>query len=436
MGPTIGNVDGADHHADAKALPSNLSKMNTNHQARLKQQALGVALALWWSPGLCNTSGGSAQAQVPAEILDKIVVPTLSNQPQQRVGKDETIAQDLTYLVVGTDAVVGLVSPDQTPGDSASMSALLANTSLATTNNSAQLVLVDGQRIPGKLENRQGVATWVSLWCAPRVLVTDEIRSLAFGRNAPPAATDTDVIQLKNGDRVAGFISAINPQAVTVDVGSGTTTTLTVAMDTIASLSLVGPNKPHTGARVWLTDGTVLDGPSVSWMSANYLRIMGIAGAKTPVVTVPRDRVLAVQSTPDSAMPLATLTPVASIPQGCDGFRFTTSIPTAASGTWALDAAPLELDGPVLLTYPAQVVNTRLVAVAYRIPTARLAGSVDMVIRSGGKELLRERFESNRARVEIRVDLPVAPFEIELQPADGTAVGDTVTLERAVLFPR
>lgn len=158
--------------------------MNTNHQARFKQQALGVAMALWCSHGLFNTSGGSAQAQIPVDNPDKIVVPTLSNQPQQRVIKDETIAQDLTYLVVGTDAVVGLVSPDQTPGDSASMSALLANTSLATTNNGAQLVLVDGQRIPGKLENRQGVATWVSLWCAPRALVTDEIRSLVFGK--PP----------------------------------------------------------------------------------------------------------------------------------------------------------------------------------------------------------------------------------------------------------
>ena len=410
--------------------------MNINHQARFKQQALGVAMALWCSHGLCNTSGGSAHAQIPAEIPDKIVVPTLSNQPQQRGIKDETITQDLTYLVVGTDAVVGLVSPDQTPGDSTSMSALLANTSLATINNSAQLVLVDGQRIPGKLENRQGVATWVSLWCAPRVLVTDEIRSLVFGRNAPPLATDTDVIQLRNGDRVTGFISAISSEAVTVDVGSGTTSTLTVAMDTIAALSMVGPNKPHAGARVWLTDGTVLDGPSVSWMSASYLRIMGVAGAKTPVVTVPRDRVLAVQSTPDSATPLATLTPVASVPQGCEGFRFTTSVPTVAPGTWALDAAPLEIDGPVLLTYPAQAVNTRLVAVAYRTPTARLTGSVDVVIRAGGKELLRERFESNRARVEIRVDLPVAPFEIELQPADGNAVGDTVTLERAVLFPR
>jgi hypothetical protein len=436
MGPTTGNINGADHHADAKALPSDLSKMNINCQPCFKQRALSVGIALWCLQGLCDATSGGAHAQNPVDVPGKIVVPTLSNQSQQRTTKDETIAQDLSYWVVGTDAVVGLVSPDQTPGDSSSMSALLANTSLGTTNNSAQLVLVDGQRIPGKLENRQGVATWVSLWCAPRVLVTDEIRSLVFGRVTPPPAVDTDVIQLKNGDRVTGFISAINPTTVTIDVGSGTTTTLTVAMETITALSLAGPNKPHTGARVWLTDGTVLDGPSVSWMSPSYLRIMGIAGAKTPVVTVPRDRVLAVQSAPDSATPLATLTPVASIPQGCDGFRFTTSIPLVAPGTWALDAPPLELDGPVLLTYPAPAVNTRLVAVAYRTPTARLAGSVDVVIRSGGKELLRERFESNRARVEIRVDLPVAPFEIELQPADGNAVGDTVTFERAVLFPR
>lgn len=97
---------------------------------------------------------------------DKIVVPTLSNQPQQRVIKDETIAQDLTYLVVGTDAVVGLVSPDQTPGDSASMSALLANTSLATTNNGAQLVLVDGQRILANLRIAKGSNLGFIVVCA------------------------------------------------------------------------------------------------------------------------------------------------------------------------------------------------------------------------------------------------------------------------------
>ena len=164
MGPTIGNINGTDHHADAKALPSNLPKMSTNNQPHLQQWALGVAVVLWCSHGLCSTTGGGAYAQIPAEHPDKIVVPTLSNHPQQRVAKGETIAEDLTYLVVGTDAVVGLVSPSQTPGDSSSMSALLANTSLATTNTGAQLVLVDGQRIPGKLESRQGVATWVSLW--------------------------------------------------------------------------------------------------------------------------------------------------------------------------------------------------------------------------------------------------------------------------------
>jgi hypothetical protein len=61
---------------------------------------------------------------------------------------------------------------------------------------------------------------------------------------------------------------------------------------------------------------------------------------------------------------------------------------------------------------------------------------VDVVIRSGGKEIMRERFDSKRPRVEIRVDLPAAPFDLELQPADGSAVGDMVVFERALLFPK
>jgi hypothetical protein len=62
-------------------------------------------------------------------------------------------------------------------------------------------------------------------------------------------------------------------------------------------------------------------------------------------------------------------------------------------------------------------------------------GIVDVVIRSEGVEIVRERLDSQKARVEIRVDLPSAPFDIELQPADGSVVGDMVVFERALLFP-
>ncbi|NBQ15073.1 MAG: hypothetical protein EBU31_10825, partial [Proteobacteria bacterium] len=68
--------------------------------------------------------------------------------------------------------------------------------------------------------------------------------------------------------------------------------------------------------------------------------------------------------------------------------------------------------------------------------TAREASSIELVIRSGGKELLRERMDASRARVEIRVDIPASPFEIELVSPSGSAAGAFAVLERAVLFPR
>jgi len=410
--------------------------MTRQHQVHFKHQVATTYLAYACVQGLCLWFTSSAQGQLPNENPNRIVAPVLVPGSQSRVTKQDNLPKELTYLTIGQGAVIGIVSPNQTPGDSSSMLALVANTNHAAESTSkGLLVLVDGQRIPGTLDNRQGIATWVSLWCAPRTIAIDEVRSLSFGRSTPPQATNTDVIQLKNGDRISGLITAIAPEAVTIDVGTGADATVSIGIDTITAMSLVGPTKPHSGARIWLADGTVIDGPLVSWSGADYLRMIGVAGAKIPTLTVPRDRVLAVQSTPQSAIPLASLVPVSSVPKGCEGMRFITSTPLAAPGTWSLDAPPLEIEGPVILSYPALVEKHRLIAVACRSTTSRKAGIVDLVIRSAGKELLRERLDTDRARVEIRVDLLAAPFDIELQPADGSAVGDMVVLERAVLFP-
>ncbi|MCX5639747.1 MAG: hypothetical protein NT059_02890 [Planctomycetota bacterium] len=410
--------------------------MTKRHQTRFKHKVAAIYTAYLCVHGLCLWFPSNAHGQIPNENPNKIVAPVLVHGSQSQVTKKDNLPKELTYLTIGPGAVIGIVLPSQTPGDSSSMLALVANTNQAAESTSkGLLVLVDGQRIPGTLDNRQGVATWVSPWCAPRTIATDELRSLSFGRSVPPQAISTDVIQLKNGDRISGLITAIAPEAVTIDVGSGADATVSIGMDTITAMSLVGPTKPHSGARVWLVDGTVIDGPLVSWSGVNYLRMTGVAGAKTPILTVPRDRVLAVQSSPQSAIPLASIVPVSSVPKGCEGMRFITRTPVAAPGTWSLDAPPLEIEGPVLLSYPALTEKHRLVAVACRSTTSRNTGVVDLVIRSAGKELLRERLDADRARVEIRVDLLAVPFDIELQPADGSAVGDMVVLERAVLFP-
>jgi hypothetical protein len=170
-------------------------------------------------------------------------------------------------------------------------------------------------------------------------------------------------------------------------------------------------------------------------MTPQYMRIVTGGSASQRPISIPRRMVLAMQASPASATPLAQLSPVAS-GITAPAVRYSQPSPTVVAGTWGLDAPPIEIEGPVRLSYPAQATPSRLVAVASRPSTAREASSIELVIRSGGKELLRERMDAARARMEIRVDIPAAPFEIELVPSYGSAAGAFVVLERAVLFPR
>ena len=382
---------------------------------------------------------GNAQVPVPMDDQRKPSMPVQMPQFRQRpsVVTGFGSGEATRFLTVGKDAAIGTVASDAAPGDSNGMLALVVDgPSLAVRESEGTLFLSDGQRIPGKLELRGGVPSWVSPWCAPRALDGDGVRGFALGTAALPAASDGDVLLLRNGDRVDGIVSGITASGIAVEVGSGADRSIsTLAWDTVSAVGLVAPPMPRAGARVWLADGTVIDGDSVSWMTPQYMRIVGGSGTTQRPISIPRRMVLAVQSSPTSATPLAQLAPVAS-GVTAPAARYSQPSPTVVAGTWGLDAPPIEIEGPVLLSYPAQSVPSRLVAVASRPSTAREASDVDLVVRSGGKELLREHMDAARSRMEIRVDIPAAPFSIELVPSSSSAAGAFVVLERAVLFPR
>ena len=382
---------------------------------------------------------GNAQVPVPMDDQRKPSMPVQMPQFRQRpsVVTGFGSGEATRFLTVGKDAAIGTVASDAAPGDSNGMLALVVDgPSLAVRESEGTLFLSDGQRIPGKLELRGGVPSWVSPWCAPRALDGDGVRGFALGTAALPAASDGDVLLLRNGDRVDGIVSGITASGIAVEVGSGADRSIsTLAWDTVSAVGLVAPPMPRAGARVWLADGTVIDGDSVSWMTPQYMRIVGGSGTAPRPISIPRRMVLAVQSSPTSATPLAQLAPVAS-GVTAPAARYSQPSPTVVAGTWGLDAPPIEIEGPVLLSYPAQSAPSRLVAVASRPSTAREASDVDLVVRSGGKELLREHMDAARSRMEIRVDIPAAPFSIELVPSSSSAAGAFVVLERAVLFPR
>ena len=343
-----------------------------------------------------------------------------------------------SMLSIGPDGSIGIVSPDERPPSVAEVRALVAEgTGEIRAGDSGVLVMSDGQRIPGGIGLVGDAAAWSSPWCAAIPMDTAGIQAVVFAGAGMPMAADEDVVELRNGDRVLGIVTAIGAKKLSIERGSGADRTVAeIDMPAISAFRLAGPAKERSGVRIWLADGMVIDAPQAEWIDTGYLRLPGIAGAKLPAMTVPRRLVAAVQSSPRSVAPLAAMQPSVAAPKGMEGVRESTPAPAALAGTWALDAPPVEVEGPAVLRYPAPAAASRLVMVVQRPATARNAGSPDLVVRAGGKELLRERLGPDRERLEVRVDLPAEPFEIELSNADGSLAGAFAVLERAVVVPR
>lgn len=381
-----------------------------------------------------------ASAQQPNPFDDGQPRKPAFELPRMRDRSRPTAVPEMSQsmLSIGPDGSIGLVSPDARPPSTEEVRALLADGGgEIRAGDSGTLVLADGQRIPGGIGLVDGVARWVSPWCAAIPMDTIGIQAVVFTGAAMPASADEDVVELRNGDRVQGIVTAIGPKSISVERGSGADRSIVeLDMPAISAFRLVGPAKERSGSRIWLTDGTVIDAPSAEWVDAGYLRLPGVAGARMPIMTVPRRMVAAVQSTPASVVPLASMAPSVAAPKGMERVRESTPAPKAHSGTWALDAPPLEVEGPVVLAYPAPAVPSRLVAVVRRPATARAAGTPDLVVRVGGRELLRERLGADRERLELRVDLPAEAFEVELSNVDGSLAGAFAVLERAVVVPR
>ena len=107
----------------------------------------------------------------------------------------------------------------------------------------------------------------------------------------------------------------------------------------------------------------------------------------------------------------------------------------AADGTWPLDAPPLEIDGPVVLRFTGIGVASRLSCTVARPMAARAGGSPNMVVRSGGKEVVRERLGADRASIAIQATLAPGPFELELSSDDGSIAGCFAVLRQALVLP-
>ena len=381
-----------------------------------------VAVAL----GVAAASTGSAHAQARPPF--GLTVPKVREAP---VPREDTVAP--SWVAFGPGGEVSVLPAGTFPADSTD-AAMLDVPGRIRPRRTGVLVMADGQRMVGDLQVGIGSPAWSMSWRGPVPLTVDGVRALVLDGGDPPAAAELDRVFLRNGDEATGIVSAITDAGIELEQGSGDgRAKRTISFESVRAVSFVAPPAQRAGVRAWLDDGSVVDGTSLSWRTDGSV---ALALAGTDPVELPDGAVAAVQRAPGVAVPLAALVPAASEPEEGRGMRLTVPMPAIAPGTWALDAPPVEIEGPVALSYPAAGGARRLVATAVRPRRASAAGTVDVVIRAVGRELLRHRFAPGDLRLDVRVDLPDGPFEILLLPADGSFVGDVVVLERALLLAR
>ena len=341
------------------------------------------------------------------------------------------------FRLDGTTFMVGGV--DQPPPPTEFAAAIVPEAGALSAPGAAILVLSDGQRLAGALGIDRGIPIWVSPWVAPRPLDLEGVRALVFPGGREPTVTNEDTVELRNGDRVFGAIAGIAPDRIIVERGTGDgAERFEIAMGDVLSVGVVGEDRPWEGVRAWLHDGTVINAPKAEWLGSEHLQFPSIQGAKLPVASVPRRIVVAVQATPDSAIPLASMATEAVHPPQVEPANRRESItkPVPADGTWPLDAPPLEIDGPVVLRFTGIGVASRLSCTVARPMAARAGGSPNMVVRSGGKEVVRERLGADRASIAIQATLAPGPFELELSSDDGSIAGCFAVLRQALVLPK
>lgn len=194
---------------------------------------------------------------------------------------------------IGSEAWPGWLAVDAQTGDRAPES-----------DARSVLALDDGQRVTGIFESSGRKLNWRSRdlglieidlervqWIGPPTLATE----------APPTK---DRVVLLNGDRVDGFVNAIeSDRGVQVETQESAPQTVSrwVDLARTVSIQLVPRPRPATGWRLWLRDGSVVDvdGWQRKGDQAQLLKLH-LPGA-APVTTIPWSAVLAI-ACPDSGI--------------------------------------------------------------------------------------------------------------------------------------
>ncbi|MBX3365662.1 MAG: hypothetical protein KF866_12975 [Phycisphaeraceae bacterium] len=393
---------------------------------RVHYPLLGLAVGLIGVPV-------TGQPESPVGVERTLVLSDLSRVPMRLVGIDGGTVRG---VVDGRVQIFG-------PGTWAAVigQATFSDEGESTSENTirSMIELTDGQRLAGVLlSGGNGEEFWWEVAGHGILSVPlDAVRALCFD-GCPDRWEQTlrDVVVLRNGDRLEGFVAAIGDRIELESAGR------VLAFDpaSIIRVQLAASAQQVEGAMLWLADGQVVRVGAFGGMEGVRFSIQpdwpGDAQSEAFKLSVRIDEAVALVADAAVWAPLASLGIERQGPVA--GRRWASPVIVGEVGPAGL--ADLRLPGPMFVDVPLPS-NARRFACEVELPEdSRLWGDCILIVQSldrrgGEHELGRVRVHGGSPRGEINVALDgVSTLRLVLDPGPGGPIQDRIILRHGVLL--
>ena len=329
-----------------------------------------------------------------------------------------------------------------------------------------ELVLVDGQRVPGEpagwggggegtdegagAGGEGGGLVWESARFGAGTAALERVSRVVMPgwRGVPLGLAGEqaeDVVVLANGDRLRGFVETINGSAVRIDTGVGAAGgggVVEVEAGLVAAVALANPSEALTGTVVWLADGTVVRARSATSADGSTVRVEP-AGPFGEAATVGAELVRGIGFGVERAWALVGLEREAErggeLGEGWPTGAYVREGPEPGALVLGLEGSVLGASD-VVLGGPGRVV-WRLPAGAVRVAATVLMesaeapwGDCEVTVRVDGTAVWSRRVRAGEAH-GVDVALPPGAREVEwiVEPGAHGPVRDRVVLRRALV---
>lgn len=280
-----------------------------------------------------------------------------------------------------------------------------------------RLRTTDGQVLFGRLVSSEAAEqiTWETMLLDRLSLSLEDVLEIVSDISLPHGASVStdDLIELRNGDELTGFVEAVRPSVV-IETAAGVRSFEPVLVRRVA---LANPATLASDPLVALNDGSVLVSRSLSTDDSGTITL--IAGSMDASVSIRERDLLGVLFDPKRVIGLHTLGQPSHEP--ADGQRWID--PPRMQTTHPLGVGDIEFAGPTIARWALPEGSQRFSTVVELPADAGVWGSCSVVITLEGISTSTEL-----ARINLDQQHPTDTLTADLR-GGGTREGDTLRIE-------